>query len=69
MQIRNLIRLSLTDRLKSIVCNQSSQEKIRGQRGKLVVLAGICEFHLRTVHTFVTAHTFCASRDTRVSYG
>ena len=24
---------------------------------------------LRTVPTFVTAHTFCASRDTRVSYG
>ena len=24
---------------------------------------------LRTVHTFVTAHTFCSSRDTRVSYG
>ena len=23
----------------------------------------------RTVPTFVTAHTFCASRDTRVSYG
>ena len=26
-------------------------------------------FTLRTVPTFVTAHTFCASRDTRVSYG
>ena len=25
--------------------------------------------NLRTVPTFVTAHTFCASRDTRVSYG
>ena len=24
---------------------------------------------LRTVPTIVTAHTFCASRDTRVSYG
>ena len=24
---------------------------------------------LRTVPTFVTAHTFCASRDSRVSYG
>ena len=24
---------------------------------------------LRTVPTFVTAHIFCASRDTRVSYG
>ena len=24
---------------------------------------------LRTVPTFVTAHTFCASRDTRVSFG
>ena len=24
---------------------------------------------LRTVSTFVTVHTFCASRDTRVSYG
>ena len=24
---------------------------------------------LRTVATFVTAHTFCASQDTRVSYG
>ena len=24
---------------------------------------------LRTVPTFVTAHTFCASRDTRASYG
>ena len=24
---------------------------------------------LRTVPTFVTAHTFCASGDTRVSYG
>ena len=24
---------------------------------------------LRTVPTFVTAHTFCASRDTRFSYG
>ena len=24
---------------------------------------------LRTVPTFVTVHTFCASRDTRVSYG
>ena len=24
---------------------------------------------LRTVSTFVTAHTFCASRDARVSYG
>ena len=26
-------------------------------------------YFLRTVPTFVTAHTFCASRDTRVSYG
>ena len=26
-------------------------------------------FGLRTVPTIVTAHTFCASRDTRVSYG
>ena len=25
--------------------------------------------YLRTVPTIVTAHTFCASRDTRVSYG
>ena len=25
--------------------------------------------NLRTVSAFVTAHTFCASRDTRVSYG
>ena len=25
--------------------------------------------NLRTVPTFVTAHTFCASRDTQVSYG
>ena len=24
---------------------------------------------LRTVPTFITAHTFCASQDTRVSYG
>ena len=24
---------------------------------------------LRTVPTFVTAHTFCASQDTRISYG
>ena len=24
---------------------------------------------LRTVPTFVSAHTFCASRDTRVSFG
>ena len=24
---------------------------------------------LRTVHTFVTAHTLCALQDTRVSYG
>ena len=28
-----------------------------------------CKSTLRTVPTFVTAHTFCASRDTRVSYG
>ena len=27
------------------------------------------KIHLRTVPTFVTAHTFCASRDTRISYG
>ena len=27
------------------------------------------DVELRTVPTIVTAHTFCASRDTRVSYG
>ena len=26
-------------------------------------------FVLRSVPTFVTAHTFCGSRDSRVSYG
>ena len=29
----------------------------------------IIKLQLRTVPTIVTAHTFCASRDTRVSYG
>ena len=29
----------------------------------------LLNFTLRTVLTFVTAQTFCASRDTRVSYG
>ena len=29
----------------------------------------LCVLSLRTVPTFVTAHTFCASRDTRVSNG
>ena len=28
-----------------------------------------CLTPLRTVPSFVTAHTFCASADTRVSYG
>ena len=32
---------------------------------KSVALSG----RLRTAPTFVTAHTFCASRDTQVSYG
>ena len=33
------------------------------------VIGSGSEKHLRTVPTIVTAHTFCASRDTRVSYG
>ena len=33
----------------------------------VVIFAGINE--LRTVPTIVIAHTFCASRDTRISYG
>ena len=32
-------------------------------------LIGSIIVRLRTVPTIVTAHTFCASRDTRVSYG
>ena len=35
---------------------------------KLIAI-GRYELPLRTVPTIVTAHTFCASRDTRVSYG
>ena len=35
----------------------------------LFVSALLPLFFLRTVPTFVTAHTFCASRDARVSYG
>ena len=27
------------------------------------------DFHLRTVPTIVIVHTFCASRDTGISYG
>ena len=33
------------------------------------VIFGRFDGLLRTVPTIVTAHTFCASRDTRVSYG
>ena len=34
------------------------------------MLRKLCSYPpLRTVPTFATAHTFCASRDTQVSYG
>ena len=36
----------------------------------ITVIIVVVDFvDLRTVPTIVTAHTFCASRDTRVSYG
>ena len=43
--------------------SKDSQTSLQG-KGSLFVLTP-----LRTVSTFITAHTFCASRDTRVSYG
>ena len=36
---------------------------------RLLVVGSWFSNLLRTVPTIVTAHTFCASRDTRVSYG
>ena len=53
---------------------EKCEKKKRTTIGQLVLLAIYGHKHdneikLRTVPTFVTAHTFCASRDTRASYG
>ena len=37
--------------------------------GMFTAEVSVGESVLRTVPTIVTAHTFCTSRDTRVSYG
>ena len=46
-------------------CNQPAVTIVRSKIHTVCVLHSQ---HLRTLPTIVTAHTFCASRDTRVSY-
>ena len=64
LRSENFFSFIINDRLKSLA--QSGQIYDR-QEAKQYPFTGYVA--LRTVPTIVTAHTFCASRDTRVSYG
>ena len=48
-----------------VSCGRSEKQIAHGHKKELIFSCLL----LRTVPTIVTAHTFCASRDTQVSYG
>ena len=66
-QVRHPFKLLVQKfgRLRSQIHCKVPQATVRQQPCK-ALSHGIC--HLRTVPTIVIAHTFCASRDTRISY-
>ena len=60
----------------SFSCVEDGKERIQGEPNKSLksvffkkTTGQVVSHYLRTVPTIVTAHTFCASQDTRVSYG